>query len=195
MTLFARSIALAFLLAASGFGGRAACAQAAPVRYWTPNWLGFGGMAGASAEGEVAGLDGSDPSGARTRFPNGWFVGPTRGGTGINSLGRLGAFGNFGALSSEGVQFGYTFNNAPLSVYAGFDTLKYSPGPGGPFAAFDAASGTLPGYSAQAGVEFRPTSNLSLSIGVGVTQPGRLDGDVNPALLPGASPFLFNGRR
>jgi len=52
-------------------------------------------------------------------------------------------------------------------------------------------SGTA-GYTARAGIEIQPTSNLSLSLGVGYTQQsGRLDSDINSPLL-GASPF---GRR
>jgi opacity protein-like surface antigen len=30
--------------------------------------------------------------------------------------------------------------------------------------------GTLPGYGAHAGIEFKPTSNVSLSLGFGYTQ-------------------------
>jgi opacity protein-like surface antigen len=57
-------------------------------------------------------------------------------------------------------------------------------------------SGTLPGYSAHAGVEFQPTPNVSLSLGFGYTQQsGRIDGDINSLSLPGASPFAVNGRR
>jgi hypothetical protein len=96
-------------------------------------------------------------------------------------------------------QFGYNFQNAggiPLTVYAGFDTLKYNAGIGGPFAPFDTMSGTLPGYSAHAGVEFQPTPNVSLSLGFGYTQQsGRIDSDINSLSLPGASPFAVSGRR
>jgi opacity protein-like surface antigen len=95
------------------------------------------------------------------------------------------------------MQFGYNFQNTPLKVYAGVDTLKYNAGIGSnPLAPFDTISGTLPGYSAHAGVEFQPTPNLSLSFGVGYTQQsGRIDSDINSPLLPGASPFAINGRR
>jgi opacity protein-like surface antigen len=74
--------------------------------------------------------------------------------------------------------------------------LKYKSGIGSPFAPFDTTSGTLPGYSAHAGVEFQPTPNLSLSLGFGYTQQsGRSDGDINSLALPGASPFAASGRR
>jgi opacity protein-like surface antigen len=98
------------------------------------------------------------------------------------------------------VQFGYKFQNAasgPLTVFAGFDTLKYNTGSGtgGPFAPFDTSSTSnkQSGYSARAGVEFQPAPNVSLSLGVGFTQqPGRLDSDINSLA---ASPFSVNGRR
>ena len=102
-------------------------------------------------------------------------------------------------LYYQGVQFGYNFKNAgglPLTVYAGFDTLKYNSGIGNPFSPFDTVSGTLPGYSAHAGVEFQPTPNVSLSLGFGyVQQSGRIDSDINSLSLPGASPFAVSGRR
>jgi opacity protein-like surface antigen len=200
-------LALALLVAALCLGGRAAHAQAAPVSYWLPNWpIGFGGDPtsgqGANTYGNFPGFDGSG-AGAVTRynFPNGWFVGSEGGGIGLgmNGFNQTGAFGNFGSLSYQGMQFGYNFEQAhglPLTVYAGFDTLKYNTGIGSPFAPFDNTSTTLPGYSAHAGIEYKPTSNLSLSLGFGFTQQsGRIDSDINSPVLPGAAPFAINGRR
>jgi hypothetical protein len=188
MSIFSSRLALALVLAALCLGGRTAHAQAAPVVYWMPSGpIGFGGnpIFGQSANpyGNFAGLDGSDPRGGgysytRTNFSNGWFVGGGGGGIGLsmNGISQTGAFGNFPALSYQGAQFGYDFKNAgglPLKVYAGFDTLKYDPGIGSPFASLGAMSGTLSGYSAHAGVEFQATPSLSLSLGVGyVQQPG-----------------------
>jgi opacity protein-like surface antigen len=94
------------------------------------------------------------------------------------------------------VQFGYNFQNSPVTVYAGFDTLKYKPGIGSAFSPFDSRSGTVPGYGAHAGVEFKPTSNLSLSFGVGYTQQsGRLDSDTQSPSLSNASPYDLVGIR
>jgi opacity protein-like surface antigen len=181
-------------------------AQAAPVTYLIQGWpVGFWGNPtvgqGSNTYGNFTGVDRSDAQGGgfsymRTNFPNGWFVGSEGGGIGLSMSGinRDGAFGNIGSLSYQGVQFGYNFQNAPLKVFAGFDTLKYTTGIGSPFAHFDTNSGTLPGYSAHAGVEFQATPNVSLSLGVGYTQqPGRIDSDM--LALPGASPFAVSGRR
>jgi hypothetical protein len=206
MSSFSRGSGLALVLAALCLGGRTAHAQAAPVTYLIQGWpVGFWANPtvgqGSNTHGNFPGFDGSDAQGGgfsnmRTNFPNGWFVGGEgdRMGLSMNGIGQDGAFGNIGSLSYQGVQFGYNFQNAPLKVFAGFDTLKYNSPIGGPFAPFDTNSGTLPGYSAHAGVEFQATPNVSLSLGVGYTQqPGRIDSDM--LALPGASPFAVTGRR
>jgi opacity protein-like surface antigen len=187
-------------VAAFCLGGRPALAQSAPVRYWTPGWLGFGGNLnagqGASSDGNFSGSDAGGFSSTRYNFPNGWFVGNERGGMGL-SMSGINQAGTFGSLSSEGVQYGYNFKNAPITVYAGFDTLKYNSGTGSAFSPFDSTSSTVPGYGAHAGVEFKPTSNLSLSLGVGYTQQsGRIDSDTKSPSLSNASQYdLVGGRR
>jgi len=195
-------------LAALCLGGRTAHAQAAPLSYWIPGWpIGFGGNPtdgqGASTYGDFPSFDGRGGafSNMRYNFSNGLFVGGEAGGMGLsaNSFNQNTAFG--GSLYYQGVQFGYNFKGAgglPVTLFAGFDTLKYNPGIGGPFASFDSTSSTLPGYSVHGGVEFQPTSNLSLSLGFGYTQQsgsGRIDSDINSPLLPGASPFVVGGPR
>jgi opacity protein-like surface antigen len=178
------------MMAALCLGGRTAHAQAAPVPYWSPGWpIGFGGTLSA---------DQDSPS--RYNFQNGMFVGSTSSsagfGTGLgwSGLNQTGAFGT--SLRYEGVQTGYNFATAgglPVTVYAGFDTLKYNSGIGSnAFAPFDSKSGTLPGYRANVGIEFKPTSNLSLSLGVGyVQQSGNIDSEINS--LPGASSIIPSG--
>jgi hypothetical protein len=180
------------------------------VPYWTPGWpLGFSDDLTAGQDtntyGDFPGFAAGDAAGGgfsyvRQNFPNGWFVGSQRGGMGlgVSGIDRAAALGNFGSLYTESVQFGYRFKSAngmPLTVYAGFDTLKYNTGIGDPHSPFNSMSGTLPGYSAHAGIEFQPAPNLSLSLGVGFSQhPGRIDSDINSPLLSGASPFAFGGR-
>jgi opacity protein-like surface antigen len=193
--MFAGRLGLVFVAAALCLGGRTAHAQSAPMTYWTPGWLGFGGNLnagqGANTQGSFASFDGGGAGGLSSRynFSNGWFVGSERAGLssglGLSGINQAGAFGS---LQTEGVQFGYNFKNTPVSVYAGFDTLKYNSGIGGAFSPFDFTSSTMPGYSAHAGVEFRPTSNLSLSLGFGYTgQSGRLDTDTKSPSLSNAS--------
>jgi opacity protein-like surface antigen len=191
--------------AALCLGGQAAHAQVVSSPYWTSGLpIGFGGGLttdqGSNTYGAVPGFDGGELRGgsfsSRYNFSNGWFVGSERGGLGLSmsGFGQEGAWGNIHPLSYDGVQFGYNFKNAPVTVYAGFDSLKYNTGIGSPFAGFDSLSSTVPGYGAHAGVEFRPTSNLSLSVGVGFTQqPSGIEG-IN-SLSPGASPLAFGARR
>jgi opacity protein-like surface antigen len=180
----------AVFLATLGSGAKAAHAQSVP--YLTSTWPpAFGSNLtsdpSTSAFGKIS---------SRYNFDNGWFVGSERGGLGfgINGFSQGAAFGN-PSFSYEGTQVGYTFKSAPVSVYAGFDTLKYNPGIGA-LPGFDSlSSSTVPGYSAHAGVEFRPTSNLSLSVGVGFAQqPAGIDGGINSLVTPGASPFVSGAR-
>ena len=197
--MFAGRFGFALVLLALCLGGRAADAQSASGTYWTPGWLGFGGNLnagqGANSYGNVSDFDGTGAGGfsSRHNFANGWFVGSERGGMGSSGIYQAGAFGS---LYSESVQFGYNLKNAPVTIYAGFDTLKYNSGIGSAFAPFDFTSST-PGYGAHMGVEFKPTSNLSLSLGVGYTQQtGRIGSDTPSPSLSNTSQFdLVGGRR
>lgn len=165
------------------------------MQYWLPSsWFGF------SSAGALS-LDGNDAQGYRANLPSGWFIGSSRSDFGLSGFSRAAAFGNFSSVSTEGMQFGYTLKNTPLSIYAGFDTLKYnsaSAAGSNAFAAFDSRAASVPGaFSANAGIEYRPTSNLSLSLGVGVTQyqsQGLVDSDINSPLLPGQTPLAIGGR-
>jgi hypothetical protein len=196
MFMFARCSTFALTLLTLCPGGQSAHAQAMAVPYANSNWfLGLGNNTGFESGDAGSGT-------SRTNFPSGWFMGTTSRDFGLSGFNRAAAFGNFSSLSADGVQFGYNFKNSPVSIYTGFDTLKYNTGPGtsgsGAFAAFD-RSATAPGaFSANAGIEYRPTSNLSLSLGVGVTQyqsQGLVDSDINSPLLPGQSPLAIGGVR
>lgn len=149
--------------------------------------------------GDTAAFDANDP---QSKLPKGWFMSSSSSSAAwsMNRFDQTRAFGNFGSLSSDGVKFGYNFANSPVTVFTGFDTLKYNYGSGAPpLTPFDSTSSTLPGgYRASAGVEFRPTSNLSLSFGASFTQqqsPGLVDSDIHSTLPPGASPLAFGARR
>src|SRR5689334_371232 len=196
MFMFARCSALA--LVALAVSGWAAQAQVAPVPYANSNWflgLGNSGLDNSGSESS------DDP--ARNGMPTGWFMASKSSSFNMSGFNRIGAFGGYNSLSSDGVQFGYALKNTPLSIYAGFDTLKYnaptSAATHGAFAAFDSKSATASGaFSANAGIEYRPTSNLSLSLGVGVKQygsQGMVDSDINSPLLPGQTPLAIGGGR
>jgi opacity protein-like surface antigen len=174
-------------LAVLCLGAGAARAQSVP--YWTSTWpAGFGSLTSdtnANAFGNFS---------SRYNFENGWFVGSERGNLnwGLNNFTPVSAFGSATSFSYEGGQVGYNFKSAPVSVYAGFDTVKYNSPISNPFTALDSmSSNSTPGYRVNAGVEFRPTSNLSLSVGASFSQQPN---DLNSALLPGASPFGYRGR-
>src|SRR5437868_14084779 len=196
MQVFDRRSALALVLAALSLAGRSA--QGAEMVY--SSWpVGFHSDLtvgqDSSIFGSFAGFDGGNARGfswTRTSFSNGWFVGGGTGPTFLSGINQASAFGT--SLQTDGVQFGYKFRNGlPVTVYGGFDTLKYNSGIGSnPLAPFDSTSGTLPVYRAHAGVEFQAAPNLSLSLGVGYTQaPARLDSELTTG-LPGAFSF---GRR
>jgi|SRR5512142_499566 hypothetical protein len=200
--------AFALTLAVSCLAASGARAQSNPVPYWTTAWpAGFatGFTAGQSSNSytslsSLAALDGSSFAGgtfsSRYDLPNGWFVGSEHGGMALNGLG--GGWGSMSSLAYEGTQVGYNFKNldVPVSVYAGFGTLKYNNPIGSSLAGFDQSSANSPqGYSAHVGVELRPTSNLSLSLGASFAQQPQYDSGISALTSPALSPFALSGRR
>lgn len=192
MSHLTASCGFAVLFAVLGLSGTPIHAQVAPLQYFIPGGpFGFGGS-------DTYGNSSSFDAGARTNFANGFFVGSQRGNFNWNGLGQTGLAGNFSALSYDSTQFGYNMKSTggmPVTFFAGFDTLKYGNGIGSSVAPL--TSGAGPGYGAFAGVEFKPTSNLSLSFGAGFTQrdSGRMDSDIRSNMLPGESPALSGLRR
>jgi hypothetical protein len=197
MSSLVRPCGLAALFAVLCLGGTPLHAQVAPLRYFIPGGsFGFGGNDGQSSDtyGNFPGFD----AGGRTNLANGFFVGSQHGNLNWSGLGQTGPANNFSALSYDGTQFGYNTKTAggmPVTFFAGFDTLKYGGGIGSSLAPLTSAAS--PGYGAFAGVEFKPTSNLSLSFGAGFVQQqsGRMDSDINSSILPGESPALGGLRR
>ena len=187
-------------------GAPTAHAQNNPVPYWTTAWP--AGFASGFAQGStsymslsgmnLSALEGGGGGNFASRFdlPNGWFVGSERGGMALN--GFSGGWGGLPSLAYEGTQVGYNFGNAdvPTSIYAGFGTLKYNSAFTTPLPGFDSNSAnSAQGYSAHVGVEFRPTSNLSLSLGASFAQQPQYDSGINSLVAPVASPFAFGARR
>lgn len=205
MSRFVPSPVIAALLAVLCLTASSVHAQVAPLRYWIPGGpFGLGG--GAEQSSDVYGSSPSFNAGDldwRSSATTGFFVGSQRGnlnwsGLGQSGLGQSGLAGNFSALSYDSTQFGYntkTMGGMPVTFFAGFDTLKYGNGIGSSLAPL--TSGAAPGYGGFAGVEFKPTSNLSLSFGAGFIQQdsGRMDSDIRSNMLPGESPALSGLRR
>ena len=197
MTVFKSAGRSAF----AGLFGLVALSLTAPeahtqsVPYWTTT-TGFG-----TALTSDLNASRYDDVSSRFNLGNGWFVGsqsagrPGFGATSFSSATSFSpgmSFANPAVSSYQSVQTGYNFQSAPISVFAGLDTIKYASPIGSPFAGLDSmSSNSAASYGVRAGVEIRPTSNLSLSLGVGYAQQ---PSDLNSALLPGASPLGF-GRR
>jgi len=175
--------------------GAPAHAQVAPLQYWIPgNAFSYGGS--ADSYGNFPSFNGGNANGYD--FRPGFFVGSQHGNLGLSGFSQAGSAGNFSALSYDSTQFGYNMKTAggsPVTFFAGIDTLKYGNGIGSSVAPLTSAAG--PGYGAFGGVEFKPTSNLSLSFSAGFTQrdSGRMDSDIKSDMLPGESPALGMLRR
>ncbi|MEO6382777.1 MAG: hypothetical protein ABIO35_12445 [Nitrobacter sp.] len=201
MPTFSAKCGLAIIAAVLCLSAPVAHAQAEPVRYWIPfGPFGFGNAAQATSAAAYSNFPSfagdSDASGFSFRSYSAPASSLT-GGLGWNGAGR---FGGFGSLSYESTQFGYNFKgtgNLPVTMFGGVDTLKYNPDAFSAITSFSPnATGTPPAYGIHAGVEIRPTSNLSLSLSAGYTQfqSGLADSDIRSPLLPGDS-AAFGGRR
>lgn len=166
------------------------------MQYWIPGGaFGYGGSADSYVS--FPGFNTGSANGGYD-FRPGFFVGSQRGNLGSSGFNQAGSAGNFSALTYDSTQFGYNMKTAggsPVTFFAGFDTLKYGNGIGSSVAPLTSAAG--PGYGAFAGVEFKPTSNLSFSFGAGFTQQdgGRMDSDIKSNMLPGESAALGQLRR
>lgn len=200
MSSLASSRALGTLLVVLCLTAAPVHAQVAPLRYWIPGGpFGLSGGAGQSSDfdGNFTSFKAGDAD-WRTSSANGFFVAGEHGNLGLSGLSQPAPAGNFSALSYDSTQFGYntkTASGMPVTFFAGFDTLKYGGGIGSSLAPLTSAGS--PGYGTFAGVEFKPTSNLSLSFSAGVTQQqsGRMDSDIHSSMLPGESPALGGLRR
>lgn len=188
-------------------GARMAQAQVAPVRYWIPGGpFGFGGGLSQSWQplswSDVPGFTtAADENGERTGFAFRSYSAPVSSfasALNFGGIGGAGAFGNFSTLASEGAQYGYSFKGVgglPVTLFGGVDTLTYKPDVFGQVTGFSSAGGTA-ATAVNAGIEIRPTSNLSLSFSAGYTQrSGLVDSDIRSSLLPGESPLFSGGRR
>ncbi len=198
MSMVSRKSVFALVLAGLCFGTSAAHAQSGPVQYWLPGWpVGFSESGSLDSYGNFPSFtaDGRDSGFFARRYSvaNNWS---SLAGVGLSSS-LVNRYGSLGSYTTEGAQYGYTFKSG-VSFYGGFEALKVTPGLGGPFATFDGRSTSTPAYAINGGVEFKPTSNVSLSLGFSYAgqSSDRMDSDINSPALPGATPQAFtSGRR
>lgn len=169
----------------------AAQAQVAPIRYWIPGGpFGFGGDTTTQYWGSTP-----DEDGFRKGFSFSSYNIP------INSFTAgfgASAFTGGSGLSSEGAQYAYSFKSigdTPVTFFGGVSSLRTTPDvftslvtPG-----FERSS-TL-ATSINAGVEFKPTSNISLSLSAGYVQPSATFDTGIRSQLPSAQNPGFLGQR
>ena len=112
--------------------------------------------------------------------------------------GGLGAFGGAAGLRTDGAQYGYSFKglgDAPVTLFGGVNALRTTPDvftslvtPG-----FERSSTLATSFNA--GIEFKPTSNISLSLSGSFVQPGATtDTDLQSQLMSRQNP-AFRGLR
>lgn len=169
----------------------AAQAQVAPIRYWIPGGpFGLGGETTTQYWGSAP-----DEDGFRKGFSFSSYNIPVNSFTGGFAAS---AFAGGSGLSSDGAQYAYSFKSigdTPVTFFGGVSSLRTTPDvftslvtPG-----FERSS-TL-ATSINAGIEFKPTSNISLSLSAGYVQPSAtFDTDMRSQLLSAQNPGLL-GRR
>ena len=170
----------------------AAQAQVAPIQYWIP-----GGPFGLGGETTTQYWGGApDEDGFRKGFSFSSYSVPANsftGGFGASAF----TMGN--GLSADGAQYAYSFKSlgdTPVTFFGGVSSLRTTPDvftslvtPG-----FERSS-TL-ATSINAGVEFKPTSNISLSLSAGYVQPSAtFDTDIRSQSPFAQNPGNFLGRR
>jgi len=174
----------------------AVSAQVAPFQYLIPGGsFGFGGSAETQYWGKAP-----DEDGFRKGFSFRSFSTPVSAfGSGL-AFGGVGARGlNFSGLTADGAQYGYSFKglgDTPVTLFGGVSTLRSNPDVFTSLVTPDFARSNTLATSVQAGVEFKPTSNVSLSLSAGYVQPSAPDStDLRSQLLSGQQQMYLGGRR
>lgn len=182
-----RGLALAAMLY---LAAPAAQAQVAPIRYWIPGGpFGFGGDTTTQYWGSSP-----DEDGFRKGFSFSSYSIPANSFTVPFSAG---AFTGGNGLSSDGAQYAYSFKSlgdTPITFFGGVSSLRTTPDVFTTLVTPGLERSSTLATSINAGVEFKPTSNISLSLSAGYVQPSTtLDNDMR-SQLPFANPG-FLGRR
>lgn len=194
MELLKYRIAVRCALAAAAvlsFAASAAQAQVPPIRYWIPGGpFGFGGDTTTQYWGSAP-----DEDGFRKGFAFSSYSLPANS---FNVPFSAGAFTVGSGLSSDGAQYGYSFKgigDTPVTLFGGVSSLRTTPDVFTSIVTPGLQQSDTLATSVNAGVEFKPTSNLTLSLsGSFVQSSPTIDTD-----LRAQSPFAHNpgifGRR
>ncbi len=171
-------------------------AQVAPIPYWTPGGtFGYGGDITTQYWGSTL-----DEDGFRKGFSFSSFSIPA------NSFTNSFAWGGFAAsaltgvsgLSSDGAQYAYSFKSlgdTPVTLFGGVSSLRTTPDVFTSLVTPGLERSSTLATSVNAGIEFKPTSNISLSLSAGYVQPSAtLDTDVRSQLPFGQNPGFLNRR-
>lgn len=169
----------------------AAQAQVAPIRYWIPGGpFGLGGETATQYWGSAP-----DDSGFRKGFSFSSYSIPVNSFTG--GFGGM-AFTGGSGLSSDGAQYAYSFKSlgdTPVTFFGGVSSLRTTPDVFTTLVTPGLERSSTLATSINAGVEFKPTSNISLSLSAGYVQPSAtLDTDMHSQLPFAQNPGIF-GRR
>lgn len=160
----------------------AAQAQVAPIRYWIPGGpFGLGGETTTQYWGSTP-----DEDGFRKGFSFSSYSIPAS------------AFTGGSGLSSDGAQYAYSFKSlgdTPVTFFGGVSSLRTTPDVFTSLVTPDFERSSTLATSINAGVEFKPTSNISLSLSAGYVQPSAsFDTDMRSQLPSAQNPGLL-GRR
>lgn len=174
----------------------AAQAQVAPIRYWIPGGpFGFGGDTTTQYWGSTP-----DEDGFRKGFSFSSYSIPVNSfANGLASGGfAASAFAGVSGLSSEGAQYAYSFKSlgdTPVTFFGGVSSLRTTPDVFTSLVTPGLERSSTLATSINAGIEFKPTSNLSLSLSAGYVQPSAtLDTDMRSQFPFAQNPGFLNRR-
>ena len=179
------------LAATLSLAASVAQAQVAPIRYWIPGGpFGLGGETTTQYWGSAP-----DEDGFRKGFSFSSFSMPASSFTAPFSAS---AFTAGSGLSSDGAQYGYSFKglgDTPVTLFGGVSSLRTTPDVFTSIVTPELQQSNTLATSVNAGIAFKPTSNVTLSLSGSFVQS-------NPSLetdLRSQSPFTQNpgifGRR
>jgi opacity protein-like surface antigen len=169
----------------------AAQAQVAPVPYYLSGGpFGFGGTVETQSWGSAPDENGFRKGFAVTSFeiPLNSFASSL---APNNPWSNIGAFGGSSSLAVNGAQYGYSFKglgDTPVTLFGSVSSLRTTPDVFNSLITPGFDNGRSLATSVSAGIEFKPTSNISLSLSAGVTQPSaeNVDTDLRSQMLRGA---------